>query len=207
MAKIDYKKELKEFYHPSTKVISEVTVPKMNFLMIDGHGDPNTSKEFTDAIQTLYPVAYAIKFAVKKSSGTDFGVMPLEGLWWAKDMSDFDSEKGNRNHWLWTLMIMQPDVVTKDIFRTCLEDTVAKKDLPMADKLRFEAYAEGKSAQLMHVGPFSTEGPNIRKIHQYFGDLSGKPSGKHHEIYLSDMRKTAPEKLKTVIRQPFSITK
>jgi hypothetical protein len=112
--KTDYKKEMKELYGPKAKVVSEVVVPKMNFLMIDGKGDPNTSKEFAEAIQALYPVAYTIKFTIKKSTGLDFGVMPLEGLWWSDDLSDFVT--GKKDNWYWTLMIMQPAAVTKENF-------------------------------------------------------------------------------------------
>lgn len=203
MDKKDYKKELKDFYNPATKTVSEVTVPKMNFLMIDGKGDPNTSKEFASAIETLYPVAYGIKFAIKKSTGFDFGVMPLEGLWWADDMNDFMA--GKKDNWFWTLMIMQPEKVTKDLYEKVLLEVKEKKNPPMIDKLRFESYEEGRSVQIMHIGPFSAEGPNIQKLHAYVKEKGGKLSGKHHEIYLSDMRKTAPEKLKTVLRQPFEL--
>lgn len=202
MDKKDYKKELKEFYNPSTKEVSEVVVPRMNFLMIDGKGDPNTSKEFADAISLLYPIAYTIKFAIKKSTGFDFGVMPLEGLWWADDMSDFVS--GKKDNWYWTLMIMQPEIVKAELVESAKLKVESDKGLDVS-KLRFEAYNEGLSAQLMHIGPFSAERPNIQKLHQYVADKGGKLSGKHHEIYLSDMRKTAPEKLKTVIRQPFEL--
>lgn len=205
MDKKDYKKELKELYNPSAKEVSELTVPKMNFLMIDGKGDPNTSKEFEAAIQALYPVAYTIKFAVKKSTGFDFGVMPLEGLWWSDDMEDFTT--GKKDNWYWILMIMQPGPVTKEIYESAKQKVKSEKKLALVDKIRFESYEEGRSAQIMHIGPFSAEGPNIKKIHDYIKDLGGKFDGKaqkHHEIYLSDMRRTAPEKLKTVVRQPFT---
>lgn len=201
--KKDYKKDLKEFYNPSSKVVSEVVVPKMNFLMIEGKGNPGVCQEYTDAIQTIYPVAYTIKFAIKKSTGFDFGVMPLEGLWWAEDMNDFTN--GNRDNWLWTLMIMQPEVVTKEIFESAKSKVQCEKKQPSIDKIHFESYADGKSAQLMHIGPFSEEGPNIMRINKYFTDLGGKPSGKHHEIYLSDIRKVNPAKMKTVLRQPFEV--
>jgi len=202
MEKKDYKKELKGLYNPSVKEISEIIVPKMNFLMIDGKGDPNTSKEFTDAIETLYPVAYGIKFGIKKSTGFDFGVMPLEGLWWAEDMNDFAN--GNRDNWFWTLMIMQPEVVTHEMYEKIVQEVREKKNPPMIDKIRFEPYDEGKSAQVMYIGPFSEEGPVIIKMHEFINNAGGKLKGKHHEIYLSDPRRTKPEKLKTVLRQPFS---
>jgi hypothetical protein len=205
VAKIDYKKELKEFYNPSTKEVSEVILPKMNFLMIDGKGDPNTAKEYADSIQTLYPVAYTIKFAIKKATGLDFGVMPLEGLWWSDDMNDF--VLGKKDNWYWTSMIMQPDCVTKEIFEKAVLEVKEKKNPASIDKIRFESFDEGKSAQIMHIGPFADEGPNIKRIHDYISTNGGRfddPKQKHHEIYLSDMRKTAPEKLKTVIRQSYT---
>ncbi len=205
MSKKDYKKELKEFYNPSTKEVSEVVVPKMNYIMIDGKGDPNTAKEYADSIQTLYPVAYTIKFAIKKATGFDFGVMPLEGLWWSDDMNDF--VLGKKDNWHWTSMIMQPDIVTKEIFDKAVAEVKEKKNPALIDKICFESYEEGRSAQIMHVGPFADEGPNIKRIHEYItavgGKFDGKGQQKHHEIYLSDFRKTAPEKLKTVIRQSF----
>lgn len=206
MQKIDYKKELKEFYNPGTKNVEHVVVPKMNFIMIDGKGDPNTSEEFKAAIETLYPVAYTIKFYFKKNKDIDFGVMPLEGLWWSDDMSDFT--EGKKDNWFWTLMIMQPDVVTKEIFETAIAEVKQKKNSLFTEKVRFESLDEGRSAQIMHIGPFSQEGPNIKKIHDFILEKGGEFDGKlqkHHEIYLSDMRKTAPEKLKTIVRQPFNI--
>jgi len=204
MNKIDFKKEMEELYRPKTGVVSEVVVPKMNFLMIDGKGNPNTSKEFKDAIEALYPVAYTIKFGIKKTQGIDFGVMPLEGLWWSDDFHDFTT--GKKDNWFWTLMIMQPDMVTEDIFNKALVDVKAKKNPLLIDKVRFESFDEGQSAQIMHIGPFSAEGPNIKKVHDHIKEAGGKFDGKvqkHHEIYLSDMRRTSPEKLKTIIRQSY----
>lgn len=206
MAKVDYKKELKDFYNPSTKAVSEVTVPKMNFLMVDGKGDPNTAKEYADAIQTLYPVAYTIKFSIKKSGGEDFGVMPLESLWWSDNFDDFIN--GNKDNWQWTAMIMQPACVTKEIFEKALEEVKSKKNPASIDKVRFESFDEGKSVQIMHIGPFAAEGPNIQKIHDHIKEIGGKFDGKkqkHHEIYLSDFRRVAPEKLRTVVRQSYVI--
>jgi hypothetical protein len=201
MEKIDFKKTLKELYNPSVKEVSEVVVPAMNFLMIDGKGDPNTSKEFQSAIEALYPLAYNIKFDIKKSLGIDYGVAPLEGLWWAEDMADFT--KGNRDNWQWTLMIMQPETVTKEIFEKNFEAVKNKKNPLALTKIRFEKFEEGKSAQIMHVGPYSDETQNILRLHNYISEKNCKLTGKHHEIYLSDFRRTTPEKLKTVIRQPF----
>ena len=199
MAKIDYKKELKELYNPSAKSISEVIVPKMNFIMIDGKGDPSKS-EFGEAVGSLYPVAYGIKFAIKKGQGIDFGVMPLEGLWWADDMADF--EKGNRDNWRWTAMIMQPEIVTEELVAKVIEEVKAKKKLTKIDLISFGPFEEGKSVQILNIGPFADEGPNIIKLHARIAEKGGKTCGKHHEIYLSNPSRTAPEKLKTILRQP-----
>ncbi len=201
MKKIDLKKQLKSLYSPSAREVSEVKVPAMNFIMIDGKGDPNKAPQFQAAIEALYPVSYAIKFDFKKNHDIDYPVMALEGLWWADNMDDFVS--GNRDNWLWTLMIMQPDFVTEEIYKQNLQAVKKKKNLPALEKLRFEKFDEGCAAQIMHIGPFSEEGENIVKIHEFIKDRSGKITGKHHEIYLSDFRRVAPEKMKTVLRQPF----
>lgn len=200
MNKIDYKKELKALYNPTSKEVSIVDVPEMNFLMIDGTGAPE-SEQFAKSIEAIYPIAHNIKFDIKKNEGTDFGVMPLEGLWWADDMHDFDPENGNRDNWKWTLMIMQPEIVSQKHFARALENVKKKKDNPYIEKVRFEAFKEGKSAQIMHIGLFSAEGPNIQRIHNKISEI-GKLSGKHHEIYLSDFRRVNPEKMKTILRQP-----
>ncbi len=199
MEKLDHKKELKGIYSASAKKENFVDVPKMNFLMVDGMGDPNTSEDFTQAIEALFSLSYTIKFMIKKTEGTDYAVMPLEGLWWADDMSNFAA---NKDAWKWTVMVMQPDFVTLGHFEKALGEVKKKKPLPALDKVRFEAFAEGKCAQVMHIGPFSEEGPTIQRLHDFIKESGFKLSGKHHEIYLSDMRRTAPEKLKTIIRQP-----
>jgi hypothetical protein len=176
----------------------------MNFIMIDGKGDPNTSQEYIDTIEALYPVAYTIKFTCKKLLGKDFGVMPLEGLWWTEDMKDFTV--GNKKNWLWTAMIMQPDVVTEEIFNQAIEQVREKKSPKSLDKLRFASYEEGRSAQVMYVGPYSGEGPTILDLHKFIVDQGGKLEEcdkHHHEIYLGDPRRTDPSKLKTIIRQPY----
>lgn len=203
MAKIDYKKELKHLYQPSVKKVEVADVPQMNFLMIDGQGDPNTSQTFQDAVEALYSLAYTLKFMIKKADvGIDYGVMPLEGLWWVDDMTRFSIEK--KNEWKWTLMIMQPELITRELFEEAVEEVRKKKNPVALSKIRFESFSEGKAAQIMYIGPFSEEGPTIEKIHTYIKENGYTLSGKHHEIYISDMRKTAPEKLKTIIRQPMT---
>lgn len=203
MKKIDYKKQLKHLYGPSAKKVEIVDVPKMNFLMVDGEGDPNTSKSFGDAIETLYPLSYTLKFMVKNGKlRVDYGVLPLEGLWWADDMSAFST--GNKDAWKWTLMIMQPEFITSKMVEEATEEVQRKKKPVSLPLVRFEAFREGKAAQIMHIGPFSEEGPTIEKVHSFIENNGSRRMGKHHEIYLSDIRRAAPEKWKTIVRQPMS---
>jgi hypothetical protein len=198
--KIDFKKELKHLYNPSAKEPVTVNVPEMNFLMVDGRGDPNTAQEYKDAVEALYAVSYALKFMVKKAKGVDYVVMPLEGLWWVDDMAQFTVE--DKDAWKWTSMIMQPEYVTEDSVGEALEQVRKKKNPPALSKVRFESFREGLSAQIMYIGPFSAEGPTIENLHSYIKANGYELRGKHHEIYLSDPRRTKPEKLRTVIRQP-----
>jgi hypothetical protein len=200
MKKIDFKKDLKSQYNPSAKDVSLVEVPAMNFLMIDGAGDPNTAKSYQEAVEALFAVAYAVKFTVKKTLAIDYGVLPLEGLWWADDMAQFSV--GDKSKWKWTMMIMQPEFVSAALVRDTIVAVKKKKALPGLATLRFEPFNEGKAAQILHVGPFSAEGPTIAKVHAFIASI-GKLYGKHHEIYLSDIRKADPAKWKTVIRQPW----
>jgi len=203
MGKIDYKKKLKHLYRPSTKKVEIVDVPNMNFLMVNGEGDPNTSQSFQDAIGVLYPLSYTIKFMIKKGEvGIDYGVMPLEGLWWADDMSSFSVK--NKEGWEWTLMIMQPELVTKQMVHEAIEQVKVKKNPRSLPLVRFDSFVEGKAAQVMHIGPFSEEGPTVEKVHSFIKENGSQREGKHHEIYLSDIRRAAPEKWKTIIRQPMS---
>jgi hypothetical protein len=199
MKKIDLKKELKRFYQPSAKEVALVEVPAMNFLMVDGQGDPNTSPSYQAAVEALFSVAYAIKFKVKKTLAIDYGVLPLEGLWWADDMAAFAA--GDKAKWKWTMLIMQPEFISAALVRDTIAEVKKKKDLPALAKLRFKPFAEGKCAQILHVGPFTSEGPTVARVHAFI-DSVGKRSGKHHEIYLSDIRKADPAKWKTIIRQP-----
>lgn len=199
MDKIDLKKELKNLYNPSSKEATAVDVPAMNFLMVDGEGAP-ASPQYTAAIEALFSVSYALKFMVKKNKGVDYAVMPLEGLWWVDDMTKFSAER--KDEWKWTGMIMQPKYVTAEDVKVAVEQVQKKKNLPALPKLRFESFQEGKAAQIMHIGPFSAEGPNIQKMHTFILNSGHTLNGKHHEIYLNDPGKTAPEKLKTILRQP-----
>jgi len=201
MKKRDYKKELKYLYNASAKKVEIVEVPYMNFIMIDGEGDPNTSPAFQNAVEALFAISYTLKFMIKKGTEeVDYGVMPLEGVWWAEDMSEFSLE--NKDNWKWTLMIMQPEYVTEKLFDESIKQVKKKKNLAALPKVRFESFSEGKAAQIMHIGPFSEEESTIEKVHNFIKENGFKLTGKHHEIYLSDIRKAAPENWKTIIRQP-----
>jgi hypothetical protein len=161
MEKIDYKKQLKHLYAPSAKKVEVVEVPQMNFLMVDGEGDPNTSKAFGDAIEALYSLSYTLKFMVKEKMSVDYGVLPLEAIWWADDMSAFST--GNKDAWKWTAMIMQPEFITPSMVEEATEAVRRKKNPVSLPLVRFEAFQEGRAAQILHVGPFSEEGPTIEK--------------------------------------------
>jgi len=201
MPKIDFKKELKHLYRPTAKQFEVVDIPEMNFLMVDGHGNPNTAQTYKEAIEALYAVAYKLKFLSKKSLGNDYVVPPLEGLWWAKDMEAFVI--GKKDDWDWTMMIMQPEWITQEIFEEGSALVKKAKNPPALSKMRLQSYDEGLSIQIMHFGSYDNEAPTLEKLHNEFIPKNNYAlSGKHHEIYLSDPRKVKPEKLKTVLRQP-----
>jgi hypothetical protein len=201
MQKIDYKKELKPLYNSPTGKVVEVVVPQLQFLMVDGEGDPNTAPAYAEAVEALYTLSYTLKFMVKKGAAAiDYGVMPLEGLWWADDMSAFTVER--KGDWKWTMMIMQPNLVTAEMVEQAAVEAQKKKSLAALPLVRFETFEEGLCAQIMHLGPFSEEGPTIEKLHHHIESSGHALSGKHHEIYLSDIRKADPAKWKTIIRQP-----
>jgi hypothetical protein len=200
--KVDYKKELNELYLTSAKSCSVINVPAMNFLMIDGSGNPNDSLAFQNAVEALFSVSYTLKFMIRKTANIDYGVMPLEGLWWCDDMASFSVE--NKDSWKWTLMIMQPSHVTRAIFSEAAEKVSQEKGLAVVDKISFGTYEEGKAAQILHIGPFSEEGPAVAKLHAFISDNQYQMNGKHHEIYLSDTRRGKPENWKTIIRQPIA---
>jgi hypothetical protein len=196
--KVDFKRELREFYtaKPAPAIVE---VPELVFLMVDGHGDPNTSAEYREAVSALFSVSYAARFALKRGDILEYGVMPLEGLWWVPDMSAFTTE--DKSAWDWTMMIMQPDAVTREVFEAAMEKA-AKRSLPALERVRLERFAEGPAAQVMHRGPYSAEGPTIAALHAFIADQGHELAGKHHEIYLSDPRRSAPERMKTILRQP-----
>lgn len=196
--KIDFRKSMPDLYNPTTE-FALVDVPVMTFVMNDGHGDPNTAAAYAEGLSWLYSVSYALKFA-SKAAGRDYVVPPLEALWWADDMADFIDRR--KDNWRWTQMLMVPDFVEKAFFDDA-KARAAKKLGAAPATLRYGQYHEGLSVQVLHVGPYDAEAPTIRRMHEEFmpaHDLT--PTGHHHEIYLSDLRRVAPEKLKTIIRQP-----
>ncbi len=204
MITVDLRKQLKHLYQPSSKKFSVVDVPPMNFLMIDGAGNPNTSQDFQAALEALYGLSYTLKFGLKLGKygkkKYDYPVMALEGLWWMDDMREFSPDR--KDDWKWTAMIMQPDFITSDVVELARADLIEKKNPVAAARIRFESYHEGLSTQIMYIGPFADEGPTIQRLHRFIAESGHQLRGKHHEIYISDLRRTAPEKLKTVIRQP-----
>lgn len=201
MDKVDVRKEFKELYAPSGREFAVVDVPPMSFLMVDGDGDPNTAAAYTDAVQALYSVSYAVKFAGRRELERDHVVAPLEGLWWAADPAAF--ARRAKDEWRWTMMIMQPRWIPAELVSRAVAATAAKKDLPALPLVRFETYDEGRSVQILHVGSYDDEAPTLARLHREYMPAHGLDfSGPHHEIYLSDPRRTAPAKLRTVLRQP-----
>jgi hypothetical protein len=200
--KIDFKKTL-DSYQARSGEFRVLDVPPMQYLMVDGHGDPNSSAEYTDAVEALYPLAYKLKFA-SKDLGRDFTVMPLEGLWWADDPTAFTTAR-DKSQWSWTLMIMQPDWITTDLFGGAVAK-VGAKDAPRSlGAIRLESLDEGQCVHTLHLGPFDEEGPTLARMHdEVIPERGLRMSGTHHEIYLSDLRRTAPSKLRTILRQPVS---
>jgi Uncharacterized conserved protein len=201
MGKIDFKKELGGLYNTSNKAVTLIDVPDMNFLMVDGSGNPNTAQEYKDAVESLFSLSYTIKFMIKKGeTGVDYGVMPLESLWYTNGSDKMAVD--DKDSWKWTAMIMQPEYVTEDIFKKALLDVSKKKSGLDISKVRFESFTEGPSVQIMHIGPFTEEGPSVQKLHDFINENGYEHGGKHHEIYLSDIRKGSPKNWKTIIRQP-----
>jgi hypothetical protein len=194
--------DLLSLYKASAKEPEVVSVPLTKYLMIDGIGDPNTSPAFQSAVETLYGLAYTIKFGRKKRGlKSDYKITPLEGLWWADNMNAFGPE-GDRSKWKWTIMLAQPEFIMSRDVAVATKELKEKKDLPLLPQVRFERYKEGKSVQIMHVGPYSAEGPTIERLHKYAQDHGLAIRGKHHEIYLGDPRRARPDRLKTILRQP-----
>lgn len=199
--KIDFKKSL-DGYQAKRGEFQLIEIPDTNYLMVDGHGDPNTSPEFTAAIETLYPVAYALKFGSKNELDRDYVVPPLEALWFAEDMDVFTVRR-DKSQWSWTLMLMVPEWLGPEDVTNAIETVASKKPAVHVDRLRFDRLAEGLVAQTLHVGSFGDEGTVLERLHTDFLSAHGlKLAGPHHEVYFSDFRRTAPEKLRTLLRQP-----
>lgn len=201
MDKFDIRTENKALYKAFTTDFTIIDVPTLKFIAIDGHGNPNTSRSYADAVEALYSVVYALKFDSKKNLGRDFAVGPLEGLWRADDTAAFVAR--DKNAWSWTMMISQPEWVTQAMFAAAIEKNAAKRSLPALPLLTLIELSEGQAVQIMHIGPYDDEGPVLDKLHNEYLPAKGLvPTSDHHEIYLSDPRRTAPEKLKTILRQP-----
>jgi hypothetical protein len=210
MDKYDVKKAHRELYSPPSKDFVEVDVPEFRYLAVDGRGDPNTSAAYANAVEALYSVAYAVKFASKKALGRDFVVGPLEGLWRADDPAAFAARR--KDDWAWTMMIGQPDWITDDLVRSVVADiakkadVAKKKDLPALKDVRLRPLAEGRCVQILHIGSYDDEAPTLDRLHnRYLPDNGLTFNGDHHEIYLSDARRTEPAKLKTILRQPVKV--
>lgn len=199
MPSIDLKKVYKESYSAKVGKPALVDIPARPFLMVDGAGDPNGA-EYAAAIGALYPIAYGLRFLLKDQTGDAYTVMPLEGLWWTDDMELFSEER--KDDWKWTAMIAIPEVATPESVAAVIAEMREKKGLALGDRVRFEVFEEGLSAQVMHLGPYSAEAPTIEMLHQFIADQDKTRRGLHHEIYLGDPQRSAPEKLKTIIRQP-----
>ncbi len=199
MDKVDLKKDLAFLYNPP-KRYELVEVPPLRYLMLDGQGNPNNNPAYQAAVETLYALSYTLKFACKKTLEKDYSVMPLEGLWWTPDMAQFSLE--DKDAWHWTMMILQPEWITAEMVAAAREEVRRKKNPARLDEVRFEVYEEGLAAQIMYLGAYSDEAPTIADLHAFIAEQGCERHGKHHEIYLGDPRKTAPEKLKTIIRQP-----
>jgi hypothetical protein len=199
MKTVDLKKTLKSIYTASATKPAIIDVPPLNALAVDGTGDPN-GPAFQEAVGSLYSVAYTLKFTFKKEKGIDYPVMALEGLWCADDPAFFAG--GERDKWRWTLLIVLPDVVTRKDVAMAVEAVKKKAKFPRFPEIRFEKFVEGKAAQVMHVGPYATEAATVEKLHRFVEESGHRLRGRHHEIYLGDPRRSAPEKLRTIIRHP-----
>ncbi|MBD8042735.1 GyrI-like domain-containing protein [Arthrobacter sp. Sa2BUA2] len=200
MDKFDIKKERPELYAPGAD-FTLVEVPEQNFIAMDGQGNPNTSPGYAAAVEALYSVAYTLKFAAKRTLGRDSVVGPLEGLWRAENPADF--VRGNKDSWEWTMLISQPEWITPALLDDAVAQVLAKKGLESVERVRWLSLAEGLSVQILHTGPYDDEAPVLARLHNdYMPGNSLEFNGDHHEIYLSDPRRTAPEKLKTILRQP-----
>ena len=199
MTTIDLTKTYRDLY-TATDDPTVVDVPERPYLMIDGHGDPNTSQAYQDALASLYPLAYGIRKAIKDATGIAYKVMPLEGLWWVDDMSRFSLD--DKTNWQWTAMISQPDEVDAELADAVLPAVTAKKKLASGNLARLERFGDGRVVQILHRGAYADEAPTIDRLHHYIEENGHRFRGRHHEIYLTDARKGDPSHNRTIIRQP-----
>ncbi|ACQ78318.1 conserved hypothetical protein [Beutenbergia cavernae DSM 12333] len=196
----DVKRELPALYAPKNRAWDLLDVPPQQFLAVDGEGDPNTSEAYARAVEALYAVAYTLRFASKRD-GFEFVVGPLEGLWWSPDPAVFTARA--KEKWHWRMLITLPERLTGAQVTQAAAAAQAKKGLPAISDVRLERMHEGLCAQVLHLGSYDDETPVLAELHErYLPQLGLVPTGHHHEIYLGDPRRTAPEKLRTVIRQP-----
>jgi hypothetical protein len=201
MIKANFVAERHDLYAPSAKDFGSVVVPAFSFLMIDGHGNPNTSPDYVAALQALYALSYAAKFASKAQLDRDYAVLPLEGLWWAETPEAFIAR--DKDAWSWTMMIRQPVELSDELWAT-VREKAAKKELPALSSVRLVTFGEGLSVQIMHIGSYDAEAPTIARMHEWIAANGFVERGVHHELYLGDPRRAAPERLRTILRQPIS---
>lgn len=200
-AKVDLKRRIASYTAPRGG-FEIITMPPLRYLMIDGHGDPNTVPAYAEALATLYPVAYALKFHSKRALGRDYAVPPLEALWWAEDMRAFTAAR-DKSRWHWTAMLLVPEWLGEQEVADATESAACKGDAPALDDLRFEELAEGLCVQTLHIGSYDHEGPVLERMHRQFIPENGlRMTGRHHEVYLSDPRRISPDRLRTILRQP-----
>jgi hypothetical protein len=205
METIDLRKQMKDLWSPPVGKAVLVTVPALPYLMIDGVGNPNTSKAFRDAIQALYSAAYTMKFGAKAAGVAEWKVTPLEALWWDPSGRDlFDAGYATvPKEMAWRALLMQPEVVTPDMLEQAKAEVIRKKkDVPALAQVRLETWTEGLCVQTMHVGPYAGEGPTIELMRAWMTGNGYHTRGRHHEVYLSDPNRTAPERMKTILRLP-----
>ena len=196
--KLDLKKIHRNCYTAGSEP-KLIQVPDLTYIAFDGEGNPGTSPLFAQAMGVLYGLVYTAKFMCKERE-QDFTVMPLEGTWWSENMDDFLN--GNKDSWKWTVMIAVPDYLDQKLFEEAREKLAGKKDVPGLEKGYRQVFGDGLSVQLLHIGPYSGETENIRRLHIFAEEQGCRLAKKHREIYLSDPNRTAPGKLKTIIRQP-----
>ncbi|MCC6905009.1 MAG: GyrI-like domain-containing protein [Anaerolineae bacterium] len=200
--KLDFKKTEKYLYQPPAGRFEIIEVPPLPFLMVDGAGSPNEEGPFHEALQALYGVSYTLKFTSKKEPGIDYTVLPLEALWYVPGKAIFELVDEDPSAWQWTAMIRQPEHISPEMVEQAIASVRARHPSAALDRLRLERFHEGLSVQTMHIGPYSAEAPTINAMHVFMKEQGLDPAGKHHEIYLGDPRTSAPEKLRTVLRQP-----